>query len=91
MRSIRVYHVESARQRKRGGSDGDCRQSQKVRLGTYGAQGSFRWSDSAIASLPEAFDGLAGWGEICPSINLSSVFVEWSDYQGRYGYEQINY
>jgi hypothetical protein len=31
------------------------------------------------------------YGEHCPSIWHRSVFVEWRDYQGNYGFEQVNY
>ena len=91
VRSIRVYNVEYARQRESGGDNGDCRRSEKVRVGTYGVQGDFRWSGSSVASLPDAFEGLAGWGESCPSLYQRSVFIDWTDYQGKYGYEQVNY
>lgn len=91
VRSIRVYNVEYARQRESGGDNGDCRRSEKVRVGTYGVQGDFSWSGSSVASLPDAFEGLAGWGESCPSLYQRSVFIDWTDYQGKYGYEQVDY
>lgn len=89
VRSIRVYNVEYARQRESG--DGDCRRSEKVRVGIYGVQGDFNWSGSAVASLPDAFDGLSGWGESCRSLYQRSVFIDWTDYQGNYGHDQVNY
>lgn len=89
VRSIRVYNVEYARQRESG--DGDCRRSEKVRVGTYGMQGDFSWSSSSVSSLPDAFEGRAGWGEDCPSLYRRAVFIDWTDYQGNYGYEQVNY
>lgn len=91
VRSIRVYNVEYARQRESGGGDGDCRRSEKVRVGTYGIQGDFSWSGSSVASLPAAFEGLAGWGKNCPSLYQRSVFIDWTDYLGNYGYEQVDY
>ena len=91
VRSIRVYNVEYARQRERGGEDGDCGRSEKVRVGTYGVQGDFSWSSSSVASLPDAFEGLAGWGEDCPSLHRRAVFIDWTDYQGNYGFEQVDY
>lgn len=89
VRSIRVYNVEYARQRESG--DGDCRRSEKVRIGTYGMQGDFSWSRSSVSSLPDAFGGLAGWGESCPRLYRRAVFIDWTDYQGNYGFEQVNY
>jgi len=91
VRSIRVYNVEYARQRESGGDDGDCRRSEKVRVGTYGVQGDFGWSSSSVASLPDAFEGLAGWGEDCPSLHWRALFIDWTDYQGNYGFEQVDY
>ena len=91
VRSIRVYNVEYARQRERGGEDDDCGRSEKVRVGTYGVQGDFNWSSSSVASLPDAFEGLAGWGEDCPSLHRRAAFIDWTDYQGNYGFEQVDY
>ena len=91
VRSIRVYNVEYARQHENGGDNGECLRSEKVRVGTYGPQGDFHWSGSSVASLPKAFDGLERWGEDCPSLYQRSVFVDWADYQGNYGYEQVDY
>ncbi len=91
VRSIRVYNIEYARQRESGGDDGDCRRSEKVRVGTYGVQGDFGWSGSSVTSLPDAFEGLAGWGEDCPSLYRRAVFIDWTDYQGNYGFEQVDY
>jgi len=90
VRSIRVYDVRYARQRE-SGRDGDCNRSAAVVLGTYGTQGDFSWQSSSPGALPEAHVGLEGWGDDCPSIYHRSVFVEWRDYEGNYGFEQVNY
>ena len=62
-----------------------------VVLGTYGTQGDFSWQRSSITALPEAHVGLERWGEHCPGIYHRSVFVDWRDYDGNYGFEQVNY
>lgn len=90
VRSIRVYDVRHAWQRE-SGEDGDCNRSATVVLGSYGTQGDFSWSASSPAALPAAHVGLEGWGEHCPGIWHRSVFVEWRDYSGTYGFEQVNY
>lgn len=90
VRSIRVYDVRFARQRE-SGRDGDCNRSATVVLGTYGTQGEFSWRSSVPGDLPEAHVGLERWGEDCPSIFHRSVFVDWRDYRGNYGFEQVNY
>ena len=90
VRSIRVYDVRYARQHE-SGRDGDCNRSATVYIGTYGTQGEFSWARSAPAALPEAHTGLERWGHNCPSIYHRSVFVDWRDFEGNYGFEQVNY
>jgi len=90
VRSIRVFDVRYARQHE-SGQDGDCNRSATVVLGTYGTQGDFSWVRSSIAALPAAHVGLENWGRNCPSIYHRSVFVDWRDFEGNYGSEQVNY
>lgn len=90
VRSIRVYHVRFARQRE-SDYDQDCTRGAMVNLGTYGIQGEFSWQRSSPSALPDAHRGLEGWGEICPTIFHRSVFVDWRDFEGNYGFEQVNY
>ena len=90
VRSIRVYDVRYARQHE-SDRDGDCNRSATIYLGTYGTQGDFSWARSAPTVLPSAHTGLERWGSNCPSIYHRSVFVDWRDYEGNYGFEQVNY
>ena len=90
VRSIRVFDVRYARQGE-SGSEGDCERSANIVLGTYGTQGEFSWARSSTAALPDAHVGLERWGDNCPSIYHRSVFVDWRDYEGNYGFEQVNY
>ena len=90
VRSIRVFDVRYARQHE-SGRDGDCNRSAAVVLGTYGTQGDFAWQRSSITALPSAHIGLERWGQNCPGIYHRSVFVDWRDYEGNYGFEQVNY
>ena len=90
VRSIRVFDVRYARQHE-SGRDGDCNRSATVVLGTYGTQGDFAWQRSSIAALPTDHVGLERWGQNCPGIYHRSVFVDWRDYEGNYGFEQVNY
>ena len=90
VRSIRVFDVRFARQHE-SGRDGDCNRSAIVSLGTYGTQGEFSWRRSSPGALPSAHVGLERWGDHCPSIWHRSVFVEWRDFEGNYGFEQVNY
>jgi hypothetical protein len=89
VRSIRVYNVTYARQSE--GRD-DCNRSFSMRVGTYGTQGDFNWNGTNDhRSLPAAHTGLEGFPSNCPTIWHRSVFVDWQDYQGNYGFEQVNY
>ncbi len=90
VRSIRVFDVRYARQHE-SDRDGDCNRSATVVLGTYGTQGAFSWSRSSLTALPGAHVGLERWGQNCPSIYHRSVFVDWRDYEGNYGFEQVIY
>lgn len=93
VRSIRVYNVTYASQRESGGElDRECNRTFSMRIGTYGTQGDFRWARGYSPSqLPEAHVGLERYGEHCPGIFHRSVFVDWRDYEGNYGFEQVNY
>jgi len=90
VRSIRVFDVRYAWQRE-SGRDGDCSRSATVVLGIYGTQGDFSWRRSSPTALPEAHTGLERYGQNCPSIHHRSVFVDWRDFEGNYGFEQVNY
>ncbi|MEY1557995.1 hypothetical protein AB3Y40_20390 [Yoonia sp. R2331] len=90
VRSIRVFDVRYARQYE-SRRDGDCNRSATVVLGTYGSQGDFAWQSSSITALPSPHIGLERWGQNCLSINHRSVFVDWRDHEGIYGFEQVNY
>ena len=89
VRSIRVFDVRFASQGK--SDDEDCSRLAVVRLGTYATQGEFTWRRSSPTAMPDAHVGLERWGERCPSIWHRSVFVDWRDYDGNYGFEQVNY
>jgi len=90
IRSIRVFHVRLASQYE-AGKDGSCERAARVLLGSYGVQGAFSWKNSYLGALPEFYQGLEQWGEDCPRIDHRSVFVDWRDYEGNYGFEQVNY
>lgn len=90
VRSIRVFDARYVRQHE-SGRDGDCNRSATIYIGTYGTQGDFSWARAGIGALPEAHVGTERYGDTCPSIFHRSVFVEWRDYEGNYGYEQVNY
>ena len=86
VRSIRVYQTEYRRHRS---SDGDCNTWSTVRLGTYGEQGDYAWHRSSVASLPPASSFSPSSG--CNDYYFRSVFVDWKDYEGTYGFEEVRY
>ena len=90
VRSIRVFDVRYAWQNFSPRGDG-CSRGAAVFLGIYGTQGDFAWQRSSTAALPTAHVGLEQWGDHCPSIYHRSVFVDWRDREGNYGFEQVNY
>lgn len=89
VRSIRVYDVRYAAQNDSG--EGGCIRYASVFLGSYSTQGAFSWARSVPEALPAAHVGLETWGMNCPDLFHRSVFVDWKDYEGNYGFEQVNY
>ncbi len=86
VRSIRVFEVTYHQRRN---SDGDCVSSGVVYMGSYGRQGEYSRRRSSIGAVPAAsdFDVPAS----CRNYRHRSVFVEWRDYTGIYGYEEVQY
>ena len=90
VRSIRVFHVRASQSQTN--RDGECVRTDDTRLGTYGAQGDYRWSPSRIEALPPGFADGTHYGAVtCPAAYLRSVFIDWRDHQGNCGWEQVNY
>ena len=86
VRSIRVFEITYHQRRN---SDGDCVSSGVVYMGSYGQQGEYTRRRSSIAAVPRASDF-----EIpanCRDYRHRSVLVEWRDYEGAYGHEEVHY
>lgn len=86
VRSIRVYHIQF---RQGEDWDGDCNRSGSTRLGSYGTQGDFLWTPSSVTQVPSASDLPRPGG--CSPVNYRSVFVDWRDHAGTYGFEEVQY
>lgn len=86
VRSIRVYHIQFSQRQNR---DGDCIRSDSTRLGSYGTQGDYHWARSSVAQIPTASDLPRPGG--CGSVSYRSVFVDWRDHAGNYGFEEVRY
>ena len=86
VRSIRVFEITY---QQRLSSDGDCNTWASVYMGNYGAQGDYTRRRSGPSAVPEASDfAIPG---SCSSYSHRSVFVEWRDYEGTYGHEEVHY
>ncbi|MBA3911922.1 MAG: hypothetical protein C0524_19095 [Rhodobacter sp.] len=86
VRSIHVFQIEYWRRRNR---DGDCNTTSNIREGTYGEQGEFSWARSTPARIPSASAFRPGTS--CSDYWFRGVFVDWTDYEGTYGFEEVRY
>ena len=86
VRRIRVYHIEFT---QLPGLFGPCTRVDSTRVGTYGLQGDYRWADSNIAEVPPASGAPKPTG--CGFANYRSVFIDWRDQAGNYGFEEVQY
>ena len=86
VRSIHVYHIQFSQHENR---EGACIRSDATRLGSYGVQGGYRWARSSVGQVPPA-SALPDPGH-CNWMNYRSVFVDWRDHAGNYGFEEVRY
>jgi hypothetical protein len=86
VRSIRVFEITYQQRRS---SDGDCNSWGTVYMGSYGEQGDYTRRRSNISAVPAASDFSVPAN--CGSYWHRSVFVEWRDYEGTYGHEEVHY
>ncbi len=87
VRSIKVWNVMHYSHAKRGRNE-ECRENSNITLGTYGAQGEFRWEPSEPGRVP---DWVISSRSCEPGSYARAVGVEWTDIEGNHGYEVINY
>ena len=86
VRSIRVFEITYQQHRN---SDGDCNTWSAVYEGSYGEQGDYVRRRSSPAAIPEASD--FSNPPYCSTYRHRSVFVEWRDFEGTYGHEEVHY
>lgn len=86
VRSIRVFEITYQQRRNR---DGDCNSWGSVYMGTYGPQGEYSRRRSRVSAVPAASD--LSVPADCRDYRHRSVFVEWRDYEGTYGHEEVRY
>ena len=86
VRSICVFEITYQQRRS---SDGDCNSWGSVYIGSYGEQGDYTRRRSSTSAVPEASNFAIPAS--CSSYWHRSVFVEWQDYEGTYGHEEVHY
>jgi hypothetical protein len=86
VRSIHVFQIDYRRTRDK---DGICTTSYNIRRGSYGEQGDFHWARTTPASVPPASRFRPGI--VCSSYRFRGVFVDWKNYEGTYGFEEVRY
>ena len=86
VRSIRVFHIRYSQRENR---EDRCRRQDATRLGRYGLQGGFSWSESDVADVPPAAELDIPNG--CSTYSYRAVFVDWRDHAGHYGFEVVHY
>jgi hypothetical protein len=86
VRSIHVFQIDYRRIRDK---DGICTTSYSIRRGSYGEQGHFRWARTTPISVPRASRFRPG--TVCSSYRFRGVYVDWADYEGTYGFEEVRY
>jgi hypothetical protein len=86
VRSIHVYQISYSQNRNH---DGDCNRTTYLQLGTYGLQGEYAWNIAPVSSMPDASAFAPPDG--CGYYFFRSVFVDWKDYEGTYGFEEVRY
>jgi hypothetical protein len=91
VRSIRVFMVSGSQRETGPEGQEDCSRFSHAQVGRYGRQGDYAWYRSSLAELPPAYALPTGWGRHCPTARFRSVFVDWRDYQGHYGWERVDY
>jgi hypothetical protein len=58
-------------------------------MGSYGEQGDYTQWRSSVSAVPAASD--FGVPASCGNYWHRSVIVEWRDYEGTYGHEEVHY
>jgi len=86
VRSIRVFEITFQMTRS---DDDNCSSSSAVFVGSYGPQGDYQRKRSGPSAVPVASD--FRMPSDCRTYRHRSVFVEWRDYQGIYGSEEVHY
>ncbi|WP_340264000.1 hypothetical protein [Sulfitobacter pontiacus] len=86
VRSIRVFEITFRMTRS---GDDNCSSSAAFYEGSYGSQGDYQRKRSDPSAVPAASD--FRMPVECRNYRYRSVFVEWRDYMGSYGSEEVHY
>lgn len=86
VRSIRVFHIDFSQTRGRD----ECERRDMTRIGTYGSQGDYRWDLSSASAVPAA-SAFRMPLDCQNHYAFRSVFMDWRDHAGTYGFEEVRY
>ena len=86
---VQSIHVVQIAYSQRMSERGDCKQFATIQVGIYGEQGDFQWSRGRVADVPKASALKPRSG--CGTYQFRSVFVDWRDFEGTYGFEEVRY
>jgi hypothetical protein len=86
VRSIRVFEITYHQDYN---SHEGCSKWASVYMGTYGEQGNYIRKRSHVSSVPARSD--LEIPVTCNNYWHRSVFVEWLNYEGAYGYDEVHY
>jgi hypothetical protein len=86
VRSIHVYQISY---REWVSERGACIQRANILVGSYDVQGAFSWAKGAMEDVPSVSDMKTGKG--CGDYFYRSVLIDWRDFEGTYGHEEVQY
>lgn len=86
---VRSIHVIQTEYRAYHDMDGHCHRPFQVNVGSYDVKGEFSWARGTLADIPA--ESSFAPGASCSNYTFRSVFVDWKDYEGTYGFEEVRY
>lgn len=92
VRSLHVYDVDWYQHYKGGDADVCITNNRRVRLGSYGNQGDFGWSNKQITDMPSwMVEGLRPVNSCDHAGRVRAIGVDWTDVDGKTDHELVKY
>lgn len=86
LRSLRVIRL---RYRQQAGKESTCARDARVAIGRYNDQAEFAWTSGRTSDIPKASAFRPASG--CAPYAYRSIMIDWTDYAGTYGFEEVRY